>query len=126
MKKLLFCLPSKLINEELLAIHICGLKISKYLNFKYWVKEMSLKAENHSFNVLEEYLTQEYNQMLGSGLLYTVTVLNMDYCINLLGSREWAILGSLILVLLNLPLGRITVLLQRIIHLVGTQNFLRN
>ena len=35
MKKLLFCLPSKLINEELLAIHICGLKISKYLNFKY-------------------------------------------------------------------------------------------
>ena len=86
---------------------------------------MSLKAENHSFNVLEEYLTQEYNQMLGSGLLYTVAVLNMDYCINLLGSREWAILGSLILVLLNLPLGRITVLLQRIIHLVGTQNFLR-
>ena len=83
MKKLLFCLPSKLINEELLAICICGLKISKHLNFKYWVKEMSLKAKNHSFNVLEEYLTRIqpnarlwpfiYSYSAEHGLLYQFT-----------------------------------------------------
>ena len=50
--------------------------------------------------------------MLVPDLLYTVTVLNMGCCINLLGSTEWAILGRLIPVLLNVPQGRITELLQ--------------